>query len=116
MRLWIKYLQNVATVRTFYCTFEDICHLADVVEGGAITPGVDHVHHGRLERVNVRVLFYLQLRLLADAGNTPGRVLSYTPNSPFLTIVLSLSRYFIFFTIRSSISNFLYILRFKFRI
>lgn len=42
-------------------TFKHVRHLADLGEGGAVGPGVHHVHQVGLELVKVRLLVHLQL-------------------------------------------------------
>lgn len=51
-------------------TFKHVRHLADLGEGGAVGPGVHHVHQVGLELVKVRLLVHLQLGIGGDLGDT----------------------------------------------
>lgn len=53
----------------FPSTFKNIRHLADLCEGGAVGPGVNHVHQVRLELVQVRLLVHVQLGVGGDFGD-----------------------------------------------
>ena len=59
-------------------TFEDVRHLADLGKGGAVGPGVDHVHQVRPEGVQVCLFVHVQLGLGRDLGNALGTLLTHT--------------------------------------
>lgn len=54
---------------SFLSTFENIRHLADLCERGAVGPGVNHIHQVRLELVQVRLLVHVQLGVCRDFGD-----------------------------------------------
>lgn len=59
-------------------TFEDVCHFADLGEGGPFAPGQHNVHHVGLEALDVRIFFDVQFGLSADLCNASRCVLHLT--------------------------------------
>lgn len=62
----------------FLSTFENIRHLADLCERGAVGPGVNHVHQVRLELVQIRLLVHVQLGVCRDFGDALRTLLKTT--------------------------------------
>lgn len=62
----------------FLSTFENIRHLADLCERGAVGPGVNHVHQVRLELVQIRLLVHVQLGVCRDFSDALGTLLNRT--------------------------------------
>lgn len=58
-------------------TFKHVRHLADLRKGGAVGPGVHHVHQVGLELAQVRLLVHLQLGVGGDLGNPLGAFLTH---------------------------------------
>lgn len=70
-------------------TFKHVRHLADLCKGGAVGPGVHHVHQVGLELAQVRLLVHLQLGVGGDLGNALGALLMHDNGGkvkPFNTI------------------------------
>ena len=57
-------------------TLKHVGHLADLGEGGAVGPGVHHVHQVGLELVQVRLLVHLQLGVRRHLGDALGTLLT----------------------------------------
>lgn len=59
-------------------TFKHVRHLADLRKGGAVGPGVHHVHQVGLELAQVRLLVHLQLGVGGHLGNPLGAFLTHS--------------------------------------
>lgn len=58
-------------------TFKHVRHLADLCKGGAVGPGVHHVHQVGLELAQVGFLVHLQLGVGGNLGDPLGALLTH---------------------------------------
>lgn len=73
-------------------TFKHVRHLADLCKGGAVGPGVHHVHQVGLELAQVRVLVHLQLGVGGNLGNPLGALLMHSDKALPLNAISRVKR------------------------